>query len=133
MFRHNVTYTDFNGNERKEDLYFHLSTPEVVRIEAEVGMPMQEYVQSLQANLEVKTLLDFLERIVLTAYGKKTVDGRSFQKSKEIRDEFEHSQAYAELFEDLLTKPELALKFGEGVVDNGKDKKNQVAPQVVAE
>jgi len=131
MFKQNVTYVDFNGMERKEDLYFHLSIPEVVRIEAEIGTSLENYTQDLVNAMDMNRLLGFLEKIILTSYGKKSPDGRSFQKSKEIRDEFENSQAYAELFEMMLTNPDLARKFGEAVVDNGKGKKNQVAPKVV--
>lgn len=133
MFKHTVAYTDFNGNERKEDLYFHLSLPEVTRLEAELGKGIQEYTKEITDNQDMKRLLDFLEKMILNSYGQKTSDGKSFHKSKAIRDEFEYSQAYAEVFEQLLTNPELAKKFGEGIVDNGKARKNQVAPQVVAE
>lgn len=133
MFKHNVSYKDFNGNDRKEDLYFHLSLPEVTRLEAEIGKPLTEYTQELAENMDVKKLLDFLERILLQSYGRKTSDGKSFHKSKEMREEFEYSQAYAEVFEQMLTNPELARKFGEAVANDGKDRKNQVAPQVVAE
>jgi hypothetical protein len=131
MFKHTVAYKDFNGTERTDDLYFHLSLPEVTRIEAEIGKPIDEYTKELSTNMDMKNLLDFLEKIILSSYGQKTSDGKSFHKSKSIREEFEYSQAYAEIFEQLLTNPELARKFGEGIVDNGKAKKNQVAPQVV--
>ena len=133
MFKHNIAYTDFNGDERKEDFYFHLSLPEVTRIEAEIGAPMDVYTQNLASGADVAKLLDFMETIILNSYGKKTSDGRSFHKSKELRAEFEYSQAYAELFEQLITTPDLARKFGESVADNGKPKKNQVAPKVVSE
>lgn len=133
MFKHNVTYTDFNGMSRQEDFYFHLSLPEATRIEAELGMPIDKYAEELQRGNNLKNLLDFLEKMILNSYGKKTSDGRSFHKSKELREEFENSQAYAELFEQLLLNPDLARKFGEGVADNGKPKKNQVAPKVINE
>lgn len=131
MFKHTVEYNDFNGNARKEDVYFHLSLPEVTRLEAEIGMSIEEYIRDIEANRDMKTLLGFLERILLSAYGQKTSDGKTFHKSKELRDAFEYSQAYAEIFELVLTNPDLARKFGESVADNGKNKKNQVAPQVV--
>lgn len=133
MFKHTIEYKDFNGTDRKEDFYFHLSSPEVIRIEAEIGKPIKEHTEELVANQNLKALLDFLERVVLNAYGKKTSDGKSFIKNKELREEFEYSQAYAELFEQLLTNAELARKFGEAVADNGKPKKNQVTPTVVSE
>jgi hypothetical protein len=131
MFKQTIDYTDFNGNERKEDFYFHLSLVEVTRLEAEIGKPIGEYTQDLAGSMDLKALIDFLEKIILSSYGKKTSDGKSFHKNKEIREEFENSQAYAEFFEMLLTNPDLARKFGESVADNGKTKKNTVAPTVV--
>lgn len=131
MFKHNITYIDFNGNERKEDLYFHLSLPEVTRIEAEIGTSLSKYTEQLAGGADLKKLLDFLEMIILNSYGKKTSDGKSFHKSKELRSDFENSQAYAEIFEQMLTDKDLARKFGESVADNGKAQKNQVTPKVV--
>lgn len=133
MFKHNVDYVDFNGKQRNEDLYFHLSMPEVTRLEAEIGKPLDQHIKELTDKEDMKSLLDFLEKMVLNSYGQKTSDGKSFHKSKGLRDEFENSQAYAEVFEQLLMSPDLARKFGENVADNGKNKKNQVTPQVVNE
>lgn len=131
MFKQEVTYTDFNGTERKEDLYFHLSLPEVTRMEAEAGGPLKDHIERLAGSSKTKDLLDFLEHVMLSSYGEKTSDGRSFRKNKEIREEFENSIAYAEFFEMLLTEEGLAQKFGEQVGDNGKDRKNTIAPTVV--
>lgn len=131
MYKQEIEYKDFNGNPRKEDFYFHLSLPEVTRLEAEIGKPLQKYAEEVTANQDTKVLLEFLERIILSAYGRKTSDGKSFHKSKELREEFEYSQAYAELFEMILTNQELARRFSAGIVDDGKNRKNQVAPEVV--
>lgn len=134
MFKHTVTYKDFNENDRKEDLYFHLATHEVIRLEAEIGQPLEEYITQLQANNELKELLAFLEKMMLSSYGQKTSDGKSFSKTQAIRDTFEYSQAYAEFFEDLITQPDLAKKFGEGVSDKSNlKKKNQLKPVVVTD
>lgn len=133
MIKKEITYTDFNGVDRKEDFYFHLSLPEVTRLEAELGgVSLAEYSKRIAQDQNVPELLAFLEKIILNAYGKKSMDGRSFQKSPEIRKEFEYSQAYANLFEQLLMDTEQARKFGEMVADTGKNKKNQVVPSVVS-
>lgn len=120
MFKHNISYVDFNGAERKEDFYFHLSLPEVTRIEAKIGNSIEKYTKELSAQMDMEKLLEFLEMMILSSYGRKTLDGRSFHKSKELRSEFENSQAYAEFFEELLLQPELAQRFGAGVADKGK-------------
>lgn len=133
MFKQELTYIDFNNETRTETFYFHLSSPEVIRIQAELGKPIDEYAQDLAVDKDLGKMLDFMEKLTLNAYGKKTSDGKSFHKSKELRAEFEYSPAYAELFEKLITNHDLARKFASGIVDNGKTKKNQVAPQVIAE
>ena len=134
MFKHTIEYTDFNGNPRKEDFYFHLAVHEVTRLQAEIGgKSIEEYTQELINNQDSEKMISFLEKMILSSYGQKTTDGKSFRKTKEIREDFEYSQAYAELFEQLILNPELSKKFGAGIVDNGKEKKNVVAPQVVAE
>lgn len=131
MFKHTVEYVDFNGNERKEDLYFHLSLPEVTRIQAEIGIDIDQHVKNLVADQNLHQLLGFMEKMMLSAYGQKTSDGKAFHKSQAIREAFEYSQAYAEIFEQMMTNPELAKKFGEQVTEKGTKQKNQIAPQVV--
>lgn len=133
MFKKEIKYVDFNGVEREEDFYFHLSLPEVTRIEAEAGETLKDHIQNLITNNQVKELLDFLEKVILTSYGRKTPDGRSFTKNKELREEFENSPAYAEFFEQLITDEGLANEFGEKVADNGKTRKNVEAPTVIHE
>lgn len=133
MFKQTITYTDFNGTERTEDFYFHLSLPEITRLEAEIGKPLDKYTAELAHNNDANAMVNFVEKIILGSYGEKTEDGRSFHKSKELTKKFEYSQAYAELFEQMLVNKDLAKKFGEGIVDNGKKRKNQVDPKVVKE
>ena len=135
MFKHNIKYVDFNGNERDEDFYFHLSIPEVTRLEAKFGAPIDTYIKTLVDNQQLADMLDFLEDIILTSYGRKTTDGKSFIKNQQLRTEFEYSQAYAELFEEMITKPELVKKFGEGVSETAKHRqnKNKVEPMVKRE
>lgn len=133
MFKHTVEYNDFNGNERTEDLYFHLATHEVTRLEASIGMSLEDHITELQTNQKVPELLAFLEKVMINAFGVKSADGKTFRKTKEIHEEFEYSQAYAELFEQVVTNPDLARKFGEGVAEKaGNKKKNTVDPKVVS-
>lgn len=131
MFKKEIEYVDFNGKERKEEFAFHLSLPEVVRLEAKLGRGIEEHSKILIQNEDLNGLVQFLEEVILKAYGKKSEDGRTFVKNNTLRQEFENSPAYAELFEQLLVDPQLATRFGSEVADNGKQKRNIVAPSVV--
>lgn len=131
MFKHTVTYEDFNGVERKEELLFHLSTPEITRLEAEIKMPLEQYIGKLKDDNKLDSLLAFLEKMILTSYGQKSEDGRSFLKNEKMRTEFEYSNAYAEVFEEVIQNPEFATAFGQSVGETAKSKKNQVDPKVI--
>lgn len=122
MIKHTVTYTDFNGDDVTEDLYFHLSVPEIAKLEAKFGKELVTYAKELAKKEDANGMLAFLEDMVLGAYGVKSKDGRSFQKDPELRKEFEHSQAYAELFTQLILDQEFGQKFGEGLVSGAKKK-----------
>lgn len=121
MFKQKVKYVDFNGNDREETLYFHLSSPELTRFEAQTGgVQMGEYIQGLVKDGNLKEMLDFMEEIILTSYGVKSADGRSFLKDEESRHRFEHSQAYAEFFEMLLTEEGLVKSFAEKIAEGSR-------------
>lgn len=130
MFKKKITYTDFNNNERTEDFYFHMSVPEVARLEAKLGgKTIPEYAEGLKNDQDEDKMLKFIEDIILGSYGKKSADGKAFLKTPEIKQEFEYSQAYAELFEEMIMNHEVAAKFAQGI---GTQTKNMgVAPKQV--
>ena len=121
MIKKTVKYVDFNGTEREDDLYFHLSVPEAVRFTAKFGgRGFESYVKELSANQDEKAMIAFIEDLILSSYGTKTEDGKRFLKSPEIRHDFEYSQAYAELFEELLTNHEETERFAAGIATQTK-------------
>lgn len=120
MLKKTVTYEDFNGNEVTEDLYFHLNSIEVTRLTAKFGGDLEGAINRLVARRNLEEMMEFMEQMILLSYGVKSDDGRSFIKSKEVKEAFEYSQAYAELFETLILNPEEAKKFGEGIVMTNK-------------
>lgn len=129
MFIKEIEYVDFNGIERKERFYFHLSTPEVVRIQAGLGgITMEDYVELLVERQDIEKMIAFIEKMVLTSYGVKSDDGKSFIKNEQITQEFEYSTAYAELFEELLTDPQFAQEFGTRIAEESKVKSQPKDP-----
>lgn len=121
MFKKKIKYVDFNGAEREEDFYFHMSVPEATRLEARFGgMSLETYAKNLALNEDMAPMIEFIENIILSSYGQKSSDGRSFVKNEQMRTEFEYSQAYAELFEEMLTNPEVAEAFAKGVAAQTK-------------
>lgn len=116
MLKKTIDYTDFNGIERKEDFYFHLSVPELTRMEAKYKGDIFEHIMHTVDNEDFKGMVEILEDLILSSVGEKSTDGRSFMKNDEIRSRFENSQAYAELFQEIFTDQEASREFGEGIV-----------------
>lgn len=128
MIKKTITFVDFNGKERTEDFYFHLSLPEATRIVAELGAKdtedLTKIIENLAEKQDFKKILDIFDKIILSSYGRKSVDGKSFFKSREERYAFENSNAYAQLFEEIVNDPEKATAFFEGIGTNVKKVSN---------
>lgn len=116
MLKKTVQFEDFNGKVVTEDLYFHLTTPEVTKLNMKCGGDITTYAEKLTAKGDGEEMIGFLEMMILSAYGVKSDDGKRFLKTPKVREEFEYSAAYAQLFEEILTNPEQAKLFGQGLM-----------------
>lgn len=116
MIKKTISYVDFNGTQRNDDYYFHLSVPEATRFAARFGEQGWEAgIKSIVESGDLTEVLDLFEDIILTAYGQKSPDGRTFVKNKEMRDNFSNSEAYAQLFEELIMSPDAMTQFAKGI------------------
>ena len=122
MLKKTIKYVDFNEEEVTEDFYFNLTTPEITKMIAKIGDDIDKYAEKLAASGDYEKIIDFVEMLILTSYGVKSEDGKRFVKSKEARENFEYSAAYAELFEQLMTDTEQSKAFGQGLMRGAKAK-----------
>lgn len=116
MFRIQKTYTDFNGNERKEDFYFHLTEAEVMKMQLGTTGGLAETIQRLIDLQDGPAILKIFEDLVLKAYGVKSPDGREFIKNQALRDSFMQTQAYSDIYVELATDADKAAKFINGIL-----------------
>lgn len=116
MVKEVVTYVDYNGIERTEELYFDFSRAEVLEMETgEVG-GLSEKLKAIIAAKDLPEVMKVFKDLVLKAYGQKSADGRRFIKSEELRTEFSQTKAYSDLFMKLATNTEEAIKFVNGIL-----------------
>jgi len=125
MLKKVIKYTDYNGNQRTETAYFNYNKLDILKLEAKLGDDVEAYSKKLAASKDVNKMINFIQDLVLGAYGQKSEDGRSFIKDPKKTEEFENSNAFADLFEELLTKDGYAQQFATGLVSGAK---KQVAP-----
>ena len=116
MLKKTITYTDYNGTERKEDFYFNLSKAEIMEMEMGTTGGMVEMINKIVAAQDAPAIIDMFKKMILKAYGEKSADGKRFIKSKELSEAFSQTEAYSQLFMELATDADAASKFVNGIV-----------------
>lgn len=121
MLKKPITFVDWNGVTRTEEHYFHLAKHEVVKMQNSVEGGYDVQLKSVAASENGAVIMDFFENFIRKAYGRKTPDGRRFEKSDEISKEFMETPAYDVLFEELVTNAKAAADFVNGVLNSAND------------
>lgn len=116
MIKKTITYTDFNGGERTEDFYFHLTKAEITKMEMSVNGGMAERIQRIVSAQDQPAIIEVFEDLIKKSYGVKTPDGRGFVKRKEDLEAFMATEAYSQLFMELATDADAAQKFVNGII-----------------
>lgn len=116
MLKKTITYTDYNGVERKEDFYFNLSKAEVMEMELSTTGGLAEMIKRIVAAQDQPAIIKVFKDLILKAYGEKSPDGKRFIKSPELSDAFAQTEAYSILFMELATNDDAAAKFINGIV-----------------
>jgi hypothetical protein len=119
VLKKTIIYDDFNGDTVEEDFFFHLSKAELVELEMSHQGGLSESLQRIIAAEDNKSIIEEFKNIILTAYGKRSADGRRFIKNQELRDEFVSTEAYSALFMELVTDVDAATEFVNGIVPAG--------------
>ena len=118
MLKKTITYTDYDGNERKEDFYFNLNKAEIMEMEMSTSGGMAEMLQKIVDSQDAPAIIKAFKELVLKSYGQKSPDGKRFIKDATLREEFEQTEAYSQIFMELATNAEEAAKFVNGIIPN---------------
>lgn len=116
MLKKLITYTDYDGKERKENFYFNLSKAELMDMELGTIGGMKQLIDLIIDKQDIPKIVEAFKTIILKAYGEKSPDGRRFIKSKELSEAFAQTEAYSELYMSLITDAEAAAAFINGIM-----------------
>ena len=116
MLKKTISYTDYNGVERKEDFYFNLSKAEIMEMQLSTTGGLTEMIKRIVATQDQPALVKIFKELILKAYGEKSPDGKRFIKNAALSEAFEQTEAYSILFMELATNDEAAAKFINGIV-----------------
>lgn len=116
MLKKNIKYVDYGGNDRAEDFYFNLNKAEVIELQLGTVGGLTKTLEKIVQEKDTSRIIEYFKTIILKAYGEKSADGRRFIKSQELRDAFEQTEAYSELFMELASDAKMAAEFINGVL-----------------
>ena len=116
MIKKTVTYTDFDGNERTEDFYFHLTEQELTEWELSVDGGLSGVLSRIINSNDNKKLVEIFKDLLVKSYGVKTPDGRGFIKNQEVLNDFIYTQAFSDIYMELATDAKAASEFVNGII-----------------
>lgn len=111
MLKKTITYTDYDGLERTEEFRFNLSKAELVDMELTTAGTFSETMKRIIAEKDIIRIAKLFKELLLKSYGVKSDDGKRFIKSQELSEAFSQTEAYSDLYIELLSNPEEAAKF----------------------
>ena len=123
MLKKTMTYTDFNGVERTEDFYFHLTEAEIADMELNEEGGLAAKIERIVNSKDTVQIKDYFQWFLLKSYGEKSEDGRRFMKTPELTQAFKETQAYSDLWMEMISDANAASTFIAGVVPKSVVKK----------
>lgn len=112
MYKKVVKYVDFDGNNRTEECYFNLTKAEIMMWLTQSGdYTLDKVLEKLVKERNGSKIMEMFEDLIRRSYGKKSLDGRKFEKSEAIWEDFKSTEAYSELFMSIVTDANNAADF----------------------
>lgn len=122
MLKKTVTYIDFDGNERTEDFFFNLTEQEIAEMELSTEGGLGNFINKAVAAKSQVELIELFKKLILAAYGVKSADGRRFVKNDTVREDFMSTQAFSDIYMELVQDADKASSFFNGIVPKEKNK-----------
>ena len=111
MFERAFTYEGFDGKTYTDTWGFYLSKADLLEIQLGSFVGLDQLIKHLIDTKNGKEIMAIVKEIILKSVGRPSQDNKRFIRNQEIRDEFEQSDAYSQLFEELVMDGEKTLSF----------------------
>lgn len=111
-----VTYTDYKGVERTEELYFNLTKAEVAEMELSHAGGLSDHIKKIIEAQDGAQIISLFKDLILKSYGVVSPDGKRFIKSEQLKEEFVQTEAYSDLFMELASDADAASAFVNGII-----------------
>lgn len=129
MIKKTMTTVDFGGTERTEDYYFNLTKAEIMEMELNTEGGFNAMIKRIVEAKSQLELAQLFKQIICKSYGVLSPDGRKFIKNQAVLDDFMATQAFSDLYIELLGDGgKKAADFFEGVMPADMQDKPDTAP-----
>lgn len=117
MLKKTITFPDCEGVMLTEDFYFNLNQSEVIKwLTQSGGYTLDKVMERLAKERNGRKIMEIFEDLLHRSYGRKSLDGRKFEKSEEIWEDFYYTEAYSILFTELVSSAKKASEFINAIV-----------------
>lgn len=117
MISKTIKFEDYNGNEREQTYYFHMTEAEVLEwLTTDGDYTIEKVYERMVEKRNGREIIRSVQEMILRSYGERSLDGIEFDKSPEIIRKFKQSPAYSELFMELATDSDKASEFFTGII-----------------
>lgn len=116
MISKTIKYEDLDGNSVEEEFYFHLSKADLTELAVTDGDTLEDLLLTMAKTESKRELFAIFKKILVGSVGKRSEDGKRFIKNDELRSAFADSEAYGELFVELVQDENAAAAFINGLM-----------------
>lgn len=102
MIKQHVSYEDYDGNKVEKDLWFHLNKSDLAKMSLGFDNGLIDGLTELQQKGDKKAVAEFIDNLLVNAYGVRKPGSDVFLKTAEIKEDFQYSLAHDEILMMLL-------------------------------
>ena len=103
-------------SKEKRLTIFNYNKAEIAEMELSTAGGLSEMIKKITEAQDGPSIMKLFKDIILGSYGVKSPDGKQFIKSDELSKQFSQTEAYSELFMELVTNADAAAEFVNGIV-----------------
>jgi len=103
VHKKSITYTNLDGQTVTEEFHFNLTKAELIEMEMAPEGGLRQQMMNLDMVKDRGKVMTFIKELIRVSVGRR--EGDRFVKSPEIVNHFMQTEAYSELFIDLLKNP----------------------------
>lgn len=116
MLKKTIEYLDLDGNKVRDVFYFNLSKAELAEMELRSNGTFAQNLMKIVADKNGDAIIDTFQDLIRRSYGVRGEDGKRFIKNEQVWQEFIETDAYSELFMELVTNAQAGADFIHGVI-----------------